>query len=71
MGKSSDTIIMFPCFAQLEQGPIIVVSDVQRTNILIVSNFESNLDVNCLPLTIKSDSCKVTHVQETYEVRSL
>ena len=69
MGKSSDTIIMFPCFAQLEQGPI-VVSDVQRTNILIVSNFESNLDVNCLPLTIKSDSCKVT-VQETYEVRSL
>ena len=43
MGKSSATIIMFPCFAQLEQG--LVVSDVQSTNILIVSNFESNLDV--------------------------
>ena len=51
---------MFPCFAQLEQG--LVVFDVQlkhKINILIVSNFESNLDVFCLPLTIKSHSCKV------------
>lgn len=55
-------LVILPLYISLTQADF--------TNILIVSNSVSNLHVICLPLTIESDSSKVT-VYETCGIRPL